>query len=50
MAQFNSAERIDGADEHNGQTERIQVNDMMIEPTDDRRRNPESFSVLPAQA
>lgn len=34
MAQFNSAERIDGADEHNGQTERIQVNDMMIEPTD----------------
>ena len=34
MAQFNYAERIDGSDEHNGQTERIQVNDMMIEPTD----------------
>ena len=34
MAQFNSAERIDRTDEYNGQTEHIQVNDLMIEPTD----------------
>lgn len=34
MAQFNSAERIDCTDEYNGQTEHIQVNDLMIEPTD----------------